>query len=57
MLAVDVLNAFHGDSLLIRYGDSAATSHILVDGGPSRSWSERLKPRRDYRASLKPQRS
>ncbi len=40
MLTVEMLNAGHGDALLVEYGDDRNTHRILVDGGPYRSYDE-----------------
>jgi beta-lactamase superfamily II metal-dependent hydrolase len=40
MLRIEMLNAGHGDALLIEYGDDSETHRILVDGGPYRSYDE-----------------
>jgi hypothetical protein len=47
MLKLDVLRARHGDCLLLHAGDDAPTTRVLIDGGPSRTFTEALRPRMD----------
>lgn len=43
MFRVRAFQVAHGDSLLVSYGRDDRPYHLLVDGGPSRSWST-LRP-------------
>lgn len=45
MLTIDIFDAFHGDCLLLRWGGRDDYGHLLVDGGPPRTWPEVLKSR------------
>lgn len=47
MLRLEALQAKHGDSLLLHYGESSNPAFILVDGGPRGVWRRTLKPRLD----------
>lgn len=52
MLTVEMLPARHGDCLLVTYGGPADPHRILIDAGPTGTYSEALKPRLDRRAPL-----
>jgi len=45
VFTLEALQAKHGDSLLLHYGDPAAPKLVLIDGGPDTVWSATLKPR------------
>ena len=45
MIKLDVCRARHGDCLLLHAGRAANPTRVLVDGGPSRTFRESLKPR------------
>lgn len=47
MIKLDVLRARHGDCLLLHAGREASPTRVLIDGGPSRTFQESLKPRID----------
>lgn len=40
MLTIELLNAGHGDAILITYGDDDATHRVIVDGGPYYSYDD-----------------
>lgn len=42
---LEALPARYGDCLLLHYGNAAAPSLMLIDGGPSRVWPKFLEPR------------
>ncbi|MFL5757073.1 MAG: ComEC/Rec2 family competence protein [Chloroflexota bacterium] len=44
MLRLDVLQAAFGDCLVVAFGDPAAPSYILVDGGPPGTYEAHLRP-------------
>ena len=41
VFSLEVLQAFHGDSLLLHAGDRLC----LIDGGPTNTWATSLRPR------------
>ena len=45
VFTLEALQAKHGDSLLLHYGDPASPKLIVIDGGPNRVWLPTLKPR------------
>ena len=45
MFTLEALQAKHGDSLLLHYGDPADPKLVVIDGGPNKVWSPTLKPR------------
>lgn len=45
VFTLEALQAKHGDSLLLHYGDPASPKLVLIDGGPNTVWSPTLKPR------------
>lgn len=45
MFKLEALDARHGDCLLLHYGTERDPKLILVDGGPSRVYRNRLRPR------------
>lgn len=45
MLCLDVLQAQHGDCLLLRYGTSQHPKVMIIDGGPKDTWKQVLLPR------------
>lgn len=45
MLCVDVLQAMHGDCLLLRYGTPQRPRVMIIDGGPKDTWKQALLPR------------
>lgn len=45
IFALEALQAFHGDSLLVHAGSAAEPVLLLVDGGPSGTWERSLQPR------------
>lgn len=45
MFAIEALKARHGDCLLVHFGDANDSKLILIDGGPSRTYRESLRPR------------
>lgn len=47
MLKLDVLRARHGDCLLLHAGNGEPTTRILIDGGPSSTFKNALRPRMD----------
>lgn len=42
---LEALEAGHGDSLLLHYGDEADPQLIIIDGGPGDVWEDSLEPR------------
>ena len=40
MFTIEMLNAGHGDALLVQYGDDSGTHRILIDGGPYRAYDD-----------------
>jgi beta-lactamase superfamily II metal-dependent hydrolase len=58
MLRIEMLNAKHGDALLIEYGVENETHRILIDGGPHHAYSgpgglfDRLKDLSDDRKNF-----
>ena len=47
LFSLEVLQAFQGDSLLLHAGTAGAPKLVLIDGGPSRTWTRSLRPRLD----------
>ncbi|EEF25817.1 conserved hypothetical protein, partial [Ricinus communis] len=45
IFSLEILNAFHGDCLLLHYGTTAQPRILLVDGGPNGTFGKSLKPR------------
>jgi beta-lactamase superfamily II metal-dependent hydrolase len=45
LFTLEALDAKHGDSLILHYGEKADPKFILVDGGPSGVYKNRLKKR------------
>lgn len=45
MFTVEALRAQHGDCLLVHFGEPVDPNLILIDGGPSRTYRETLRPR------------
>ena len=45
IFTLEVLEAAHGDSLLLHYGATGAPKHMLFDGGPKKIYASRLSPR------------
>jgi hypothetical protein len=45
ILTLEVLEAKHGDCLLLHYGDKDDPQTIVIDGGPAGVYANRLKPR------------
>lgn len=45
IFTLEVLNAFHGDCLLLHYGTLDKPKIMLVDGGPNGTFDASLKPR------------
>ena len=45
MFTLEALQAKHGDSLLLHYGDPADPKLVVIDGGPNKVWIPTLKPR------------
>ena len=45
MFTLEALQAKHGDSLLLHYGDPADPKLVVIDGGPNKIWIPTLKPR------------
>ena len=45
IFALEALQAFHGDSLLVHAGSADEPVLLLVDGGPSGTWETSLRPR------------
>ncbi len=43
--ALEALQAFHGDCLLLHAGTADAPLLVLIDGGPSGTWETSLQPR------------
>ena len=43
--ALEALQAFHGDSLLLHGGSAGEPVLVLIDGGPSGTWEQHLQPR------------
>lgn len=43
--ALEALQAFHGDALLLHGGTADKPLLVLVDGGPSGTWEQHLQPR------------
>jgi beta-lactamase superfamily II metal-dependent hydrolase len=44
MFKLHVLQAAHGDCLLLEFGSTAAPDYALIDGGPSGTYADHLKP-------------
>ena len=45
IFTLEALQAKHGDSLLLHYGDPALPKLIVIDGGPNRVYAPTLQPR------------
>lgn len=45
VFSLEALAAFHGDSLLLHYGDPASPQTVLIDGGPGQTYNKSLRPR------------
>jgi len=45
IFTLEVLNAFHGDCLILHYGTLEKPRILLIDGGPSGTYDASLKPR------------
>jgi hypothetical protein len=45
IFTLEVLQADHGDSLLLHYGSAQAPQTIVIDGGPAGIYQESLEPR------------
>ncbi len=45
VFTLEALQAKHGDSLLLHYGDPASPKLIVIDGGPNRVYTPTLRPR------------
>jgi hypothetical protein len=45
VFTLEALEAKHGDSLILHYGDEKAPRFIVIDGGPAGVWAGNLKPR------------
>jgi hypothetical protein len=45
IFTLEALEAKHGDSLLLHYGDDEAPKLMVIDGGPKGVYTTRLKPR------------
>src|SRR4051794_21736003 len=45
VFSLEALAAFHGDALLLHYGDSAHPQTVLIDGGPGQTYHTALRPR------------
>lgn len=55
IFSLEVLQALHGDCLLLHYGEANNPKIILVDGGPASVYRDFLKPRlRDIKAKISP---
>ncbi len=54
VFTLEALQAKHGDSLLLHYGDPASPKLIVIDGGPNRVWLPTLKPRLEAIRELLP---
>jgi glyoxylase-like metal-dependent hydrolase (beta-lactamase superfamily II) len=53
LFTLEALQAEHGDSLLLHYGDAIDPKLIVIDGGPPLVWGATLRPRlEDLRATL-----
>lgn len=42
---LEALEAGHGDSLLLHYGDETDPQLVIIDGGPGHVWEDSLEPR------------
>ena len=55
IFTLEVLQADHGDSLLLHYGSAGAPKTIVIDGGPAGIYQESLEPRlQQIKAQLSP---
>jgi len=45
LFTLEALQAKHGDSLILHYGDESAPRFILIDGGPGGVYQDTLRPR------------
>jgi hypothetical protein len=45
LFTLEALEAKHGDSLILHYGDEKAPRFILIDGGPGGVYKDTLRPR------------
>jgi hypothetical protein len=55
LFTLEALQAKHGDSLLLHYGDPASPKLIIIDGGPNRVYEPTLRPRlEEIRGALPP---
>jgi len=54
MFVLDAVDARKGDALIIRWGTADQPRTMLVDGGPSPTWTKRLKPRLEQIAGFDP---
>ncbi|MEJ0106560.1 MAG: hypothetical protein WDO19_30220 [Bacteroidota bacterium] len=55
IFSLEILQAHHGDALLLHYGKTTSPKLIVVDGGPKDIYSLSLKPRlEEIRENLDP---
>jgi hypothetical protein len=47
LFTLEALEALHGDSLILHYGDKNDPRFIVIDGGPPKAYEQSLKPRLD----------
>src|SRR4028119_382070 len=47
IFTLEALEAKHGDSLLLRYGNKKPANLIVIDGGPAGVYNKSLRPRLD----------
>src|SRR5918992_2800898 len=45
LFTLEALEARHGDSLVLHYGDAEDPRIIVIDGGPGGVWNNSLRPR------------
>jgi hypothetical protein len=43
MLTLRIVQAYHGDSLILKYGSPGNEKYLLVDGGPNETYADHLK--------------
>lgn len=47
LFTLEVLQAYHGDCLILHYGRKKAPRFVVVDGGPAHTYADSLRPRLD----------
>ena len=53
IFTIEALDASEGDCLLLHHGAPDAPAHVLIDGGPARTYNRALAPRRPARRAAR----